>query len=103
MLQSLPLRGDDAIATDAEERGFGRWLAPDDDVESWPAARRHSVVAPTNPWQGLAQPSVADKLSAALELLCTGQQLSTEESCRAALPKRFVSGEQFVVFDKPTS
>jgi len=56
MLQSLPLLRVDAIATDAEERGLGRWLAPDDDVENWPAARRHSVVAPTNPWQGLAQP-----------------------------------------------
>lgn len=75
MLKFPPLRRHDAITTDAEERGVGRWLALDDDVEGWPANRRHLVVAPKNPWQGLAQPGLADELSAALKLLCTGQRL----------------------------
>lgn len=75
MVEFPPPRRHDAITTDAEERGVERWLALDDDVEGWPANRRHLVVAPTNPWQGLAQPGVADELSAALKLLCTGQRL----------------------------
>lgn len=75
MLRFPPPRRYDAITTDAEERGVKRWLALDDDVEGWPVDRRHLVVAPTNAWQGLAQPGVADELSIALELLCTGQRL----------------------------
>ena len=55
--------------------GGERWLALDDDIEGWPADRRHLVIAPTDSWQGLAQPGVVDELSAALELLRRGQQL----------------------------
>lgn len=80
MLRFPPSRRHDAITTDAEERGVGRWLALDDDVDGWPAKRRHLVVAPNDTWQGLAQPGVADELSTALELLCSGQRLETRLS-----------------------
>lgn len=33
--------------------GGERWLALDDDIEGWPADRRHLVIAPTDSWQGL--------------------------------------------------
>jgi hypothetical protein len=75
MLKFPPPRRHDAISTDAEERRVGRWLALDDDVEGWPANRRHLLVAPKNPWQGLSQLGLADELSAALELLCTDEPL----------------------------
>ncbi|WP_197065329.1 HAD domain-containing protein [Massilia sp. 9096] len=77
LLQVPPLRRHDAVTTDAEERKVPRWLALDDDVEGWPAERRHLVVAPTNSWQGLAQPGVADELSEALGLLCSGKPLES--------------------------
>jgi hypothetical protein len=85
MLQFPPPRRHDAITADAEERGVRRWLALDDEVEGWPADRRHLVVAPKNPWQGLAQPGVADELSTALKLLCTGQQLEARLPVEAAI------------------
>lgn len=74
MLKFPPPRRYDAISVDADERGVGRWLALDDDVEGWPADRRHLLVAPKNLWQGLSQPGLADELSAALELLCASQR-----------------------------
>lgn len=74
-LQFPPPRRYDAITIDAEERMVERWLALDDDVEGWPAHRRHLVVAPKDTWQGLSQPGVAEELSTALELLCKGQRL----------------------------
>ena len=86
MLKFPPPRRHDAIATDAEERGVGRWLALDDDVEGWPANRRHLLVAPKNPWLGLSQPGLADELSAALELVCTGQRLELRLPVGAATP-----------------
>jgi hypothetical protein len=83
MLQAPPPRRHDAITTDANERKVGRWLALDDDVDGWPAERRHLVVAPTDSWQGLAQPGIAEELTGALELLCNGRAL---ESRLAATP-----------------
>jgi len=77
LLQYPPPYRHDAITTDAEERKVGRWLALDDDIEGWPAERRHLVVAPTNAWQGLAQPGISDELTAALELLCSGGSLES--------------------------
>lgn len=46
MLKFPPPRRHDASTTDAEERGVGHWLALDDDVERWPANRRHLLAAP---------------------------------------------------------
>jgi hypothetical protein len=73
LLQFPPPRRHDAVTIDAEERGVERWLALDDDVEGWPVNQRHLLVAPENPWESLAQPGLADKLSVALELLCSGR------------------------------
>jgi hypothetical protein len=86
MLQFPPPRRYDAIATDAEERGIERWLALDDDIGGWPTNRCHLLVAPENPWQGLAQPDLADELSVALELLCSGRCLEARLSVDAELP-----------------
>lgn len=77
LLQFPPRTRHDAITTDVEERNVQRWLALDDDIEGWPAERRHLVVAPTNSWHGLAQPGVAEELSAALVLLCNGGALES--------------------------
>lgn len=57
MLQFPPPRRHDAITIDPEERRVGRWLALDDDVEGWPADRRHLLVAPTDPWLVLHSPA----------------------------------------------
>lgn len=86
MLQVPPPRRHDAITTDAEERRVGRWLALDDDVDGWPAERRHLVVAPTDTWQGLAQPGIVDELTAALELLCSGSSLESRMPPESHLP-----------------
>lgn len=86
MLQVPPPRRHDAITTDAEERRVGRWLALDDDVEDWPAERRHLVVAPTDTWQGLAQPGIADELSAALETMCSGRSLEGRQATYPRVP-----------------
>jgi hypothetical protein len=59
------------IQIDAEERGLTRWLALDDDLNMWPEAELHKVVAPTDRSRGLAQPGVAEQLSAALAELCS--------------------------------
>ena len=77
LLNYPPRTRHDAITTDVEERGVQRWLALDDDVDGWPDRRRHLVVAPTDTWQGLAQPGLADELTAALDLLCSGQSLES--------------------------
>lgn len=58
------------IQIDAEERGIDRWLALDDDLNCWPEAEIHRVVAPTDRMLGLAQRGVAEKLSIALTALC---------------------------------
>lgn len=63
----------DSIEIDAESRGLTNWLALDDDVCGWPDARRHQVVAPTNPALGLAQPGVAAELATMFEALCAGK------------------------------
>lgn len=65
----------DSIDIDAEGRGLATWLALDDDVRGWPDARRHMVVAPTDPVLGLAQPGVAVELAHRLAALCTGLPL----------------------------
>lgn len=85
MLQFPPSRRHNAITTDAKERGVGRWLTLDDDINGWPANRRHLVVARDNPWQGLGRPGVADELSKVLELLCTGQRLEERLLVKAAI------------------
>lgn len=77
MLQSPPPRRYDAIIIDSEERGVGRWLALDDDVEGWPANQRHLIVAPKSPCQGLSQPGSVNELATALKLLRTGQRLES--------------------------
>lgn len=59
------------IQIDAEERGIERWLALDDDLNCWPEAEMHKVVAPTDRLLGLAQPGVAEQLKAALMKLCS--------------------------------
>jgi len=76
-LEHPPPSRHDAITDDAAERGADRWLALDDDREDWHEARRHLVVAPTNAWQGLAQPGVAEELTEALELLCSDRSLES--------------------------
>lgn len=58
------------IQIDAEERGIARWLALDDDLNMWPEAEMPRVVAPTDRMLGLAQPGIAEQLSAALKKLC---------------------------------
>lgn len=58
------------IQIDAEERGLTRWLALDDDLNMWPEAELCKVVAPTDRSLGLAQPGIAEQLSAALAELC---------------------------------
>jgi len=75
MLMSPPPTRHDAILTDAQERGIDHWLALDDDVDGWHESRMHLVVAPRNPWLGLAEPGLAEELSLALELLSSGQPL----------------------------
>ena len=65
----------DIVQTDADARGLTEWLALDDDLNYWPEDRLHLVVAPTDSWLGLAQPGIADELSAALDLLCSGSSL----------------------------
>jgi len=69
LLAFPPRTRHDAIQVDVEDRGVERWLALDDDITGWPDNRRHLVIAPNNPWLGLAQPGIADELSTALELL----------------------------------
>lgn len=59
------------IQIDAEERGLTHWLALDDDLNMWPEAELRRVVAPTDRLLGLAEPGVADELSAALAALCS--------------------------------
>jgi len=86
LLNYPPRTRHDAIAIDAEERGVERWLALDDDVDGWPEARRHLVVAPTNTWQGLAQPGVADELAHALDLLCSGGTLESRLPLEPHIP-----------------
>jgi hypothetical protein len=86
LLQFPPHTRHDAITTDVEERGVGRWLALDDDVEGWPAERRHLVVAPTNNWHGLGGPGVAEELAAALDLLCTGGALESRLPPESSVP-----------------
>lgn len=86
LLPFPPRTRHDAITTDAEERRVSRWLALDDDIEGWPDERRHLVVAPGNPWQGLAQPGKAEELAEALELLCTGRPLESRHPVRAHSP-----------------
>ncbi len=86
MLTCPPPSRHDAITTDVEERSVQRWLALDDDIDGWHDNRRHLVVAPTDAWQGLAQPGVADELAEALELLCTGQQLESRRPQLAHFP-----------------
>lgn len=76
----------DSIDIDAEERGLSRWLALDDDVCSWPEAKRHLVVAPTNPLLGLAQPGVAAELATMLEALCAGTPLDLVTKADNVLP-----------------
>lgn len=76
-LEHPPPSRHDAITADAAERGIDRWIALDDDREDWLEDRRHLLVAPTNTWEGLAQPGVAEELTYALELLCSGQQLES--------------------------
>lgn len=86
LLSYPPRTRHDAITTDAEERGAGRWLALDDDIEGWPEQRRHLVVAPMNTWLGLAQTGVADELTAALELLCSGHPLASRQPTSPHIP-----------------
>jgi len=76
-LEHAPPSRHDAIAADAAERGAKCWLALDDDHEGWHENRRHLIVAPTNTWQGLAQPGLAEELTAALELLYSGRPLES--------------------------
>jgi len=66
------------IQIDAEERGIERWLALDDDLNMWPEKELHRVVAPTDRLLGLAQPGVAEQLSAALEELCRPPKMHLE-------------------------
>lgn len=61
-----------AIANDAIRRNNDRWLALDNDTDGWPPEKRNRVVAPTDPVLALAQPGIADELSANLALLCGG-------------------------------
>jgi hypothetical protein len=77
MLTCPPPSRHDAITTDVEERGVQRWLALDDDIDGWHDNRRHLVVAPTDTWQGLAQPGIAEELAESLELLCAGKPLES--------------------------
>lgn len=63
----------DSINIDAEERGLAAWIALDDDMRGWPDARRHLVVAPTDPVLGLAQPGVAAELAGRLATMCSGK------------------------------
>lgn len=60
------------IQIDAEERGVTKWLALDDDLNMWPESEMARVVAPTDRQLGLAQPGIAEQLSAALVGLCGG-------------------------------
>lgn len=60
-----------SIQIDAEERGVGRWLAVDDDLNMWPESEMSRVVAPTDRMLGLAQPGIAEQLSSGLEKLCS--------------------------------
>lgn len=60
------------IQIDAEERGVTKWLALDDDLNMWPESEMARVVAPTDRLLGLAQPGIAEQLSAALVGLCGG-------------------------------
>lgn len=76
----------DSIAIDAEGRGLTRWLALDDDLCGWPEARRHLVVAPTNPMLGLAQPGVAAELATMLKALCAGTPLDLVTRADNVLP-----------------
>lgn len=75
LLEYPPWSRYDVIQTDADERGLDQWLALDDDLNCWPEDKLHLVVAPTHYWDALAQPGVAEELSEALELLCTGRPL----------------------------
>jgi len=58
------------IQIDAEERGFERWLALDDDLYCWPKNELHRVVAPVDRLLGLAEPGIAEELQAKLSALC---------------------------------
>ena len=86
LLRFPPRTRHDAITTDVEERNVQRWLALDDDVDGWPEERRHLVIAPNNAWEGLSQPRLADELSDALALLCSGQPLESRRPKSALIP-----------------
>jgi hypothetical protein len=59
-----------AIKQDAARRKAERWLALDDNIEGWPEGERWRVVVPSDQRLGLAQPGIAEQLSAALQRLC---------------------------------
>ena len=63
------------ICADAARRRNDLWLALDDDLDGWPDAWRHKVVAPTDPILALGQPGKADELAAALEKLCSREPM----------------------------
>ena len=65
----------DVIQTDADSRGLTEWLALDDDTNYWPEGELYRIVATTHYWNALAEPGVAEELSAALALLCSGRTL----------------------------
>jgi hypothetical protein len=63
-----------AIRADAARRKILWWLALDDNLDGWPEASRHRVVAPTDPILALGQPGKADELAAALGQLCSPRE-----------------------------
>ena len=60
-----------AICADATRRRNNCWLALDDNLEGWPDAWLHKVVAPNDPILALGQQDKADELAAALARLCS--------------------------------
>ena len=86
LLEHPPRTRYDAVQTDANMRGLDRWLALDDDEEGWPEQERYRLIAPSNSWYGLAQPSRCDELTSALALLCAGWPLETRMPKAEHLP-----------------
>lgn len=65
----------DVIQIDAESRGLTEWLALDDDTNYWPADQLYRLVATTHYFDALAEPGVAEELSEALAMMCSGRPL----------------------------